>query len=303
MTRPILLLFVLSAGCQCGSRTKAPNTESQAPQTKEVSWPALASDPDEARRQIVERLQKVEGSVVVVDLDHQVLMDRLPRLQRIFTEVMHEAKRKPLMEKAMRSADHGLKLRTPEAFLKYLGITEEDPVHKLVQRRLKERLVSDAYLSDDEQRPGSSEFLNELHRTGSHLVYLTKLDFIRSGVGIVRALRVNGYPALGARAHLMMRYEENESQEGARKQQQEAIGRLGPVAAIFSQDGKLFSDSFPKAYSVCVLGPGEAEQEGCWNRWSAPPPAPRVEPNPGIGEELRPLGPPRDNPTPLDAGP
>ena len=86
-------------------------------------------------------------------------MDRLPRIQRIFTEVMYEAKRQPLMQKAMRSADHGLKLRSPEAFIEYLGITEEDPLLKLVQRRLKERLVSDTSptMSSDPAAPSSRD--------------------------------------------------------------------------------------------------------------------------------------------------
>lgn len=303
MTRRLFIFVFLAAGCQCGTPAAKQTPESSPPPVKEASWPALDGDADKARQQILERIKKVDRGVVVVHLDDQVLMDRLPRLQRIFTEVMYEAKRKPLMEKAMRSSDHGLKLRSPEAFLKYLDIKEEDPLHKLVQRRLKERLFSDAYLSDDEQRPGSSEYLTEMYRAGAQLVYLSSLDFIRSGVGLVRALRVNGYPALGARSHLMMRYEESDSQAEASKRQEETIKRLGPVVAVFSKDGKLMKDAFPKAYGVCVLGPGAPEQEGCWSRWSPPPPTPRVEPNPGVDQEIRPLGPPSDNPTPLDAGP
>ncbi|MBM65444.1 MAG: hypothetical protein CMH55_04325 [Myxococcales bacterium] len=303
MTRRLFIFVFLASGCQCGSAPVEKTSEAPPPPVKEVTWPALNGDPDKARQQILERIKKVENSVVIVHLDDQVLMDRLPRLQRIFTEVMYEAKRKPLMEKAMRSSDHGLKLRSPAAFLKYLDIKEEDPLHKLVQRRLKERLFSDAYLSDDEQRPGSSEYLTELHRSGAHLVYLSSLDFVRSGVGLVRALRVNGYPALGARAHLMMRYEESDPPAAASKAQEETITRLGPVAAIFSKDGKLLNETFPKAYGVCVLEPGTEAQEGCWSRWSPPPPAPRVEPNPGVDKEIRPLGPPSENPTPLDAGP
>ncbi|MAO83990.1 MAG: hypothetical protein CMH50_08955 [Myxococcales bacterium] len=304
MTRLIFLLTFLAMGCQCGPSTTPPKPTTEEPAEQKVDWPALSSDPDEARKQIIERLEKEKGAVVVIHLDDQVLMDRLPRIQRIFTEVMYEAKRQPLMQKAMRSADHGLKLRSPEAFIEYLGITEEDPLLKLVQRRLKERLVSDAYLSDDEQRPGSSAFIQEIHGTGAQIVYISSLDFIRSGVGLTRALRVNGYPALGARSHLMMRYDADQSVDDASKQQLKTIESLGPVAVVFSQSGLLMKDAFPNAYSVCVLEPGsEDPNDSCWSRWSAPPPAARVEPNPGVGKELRPLGPPSENSTPLDAGP
>ena len=304
MTARLFLLSVLATGCQCSAPPPAKNAEPAKPNDEPKTWPSLSEDADEARTQILERVEKEPGTVVVIHLDDQVLMDRRPRIQRIFTEIMHEAKRQPLMEKSMRSADHGLELRSPEAFIEYLGIGAEEPLLKLVQRRLKERLVSDAYLSDDEQRPGSSEFVRDLYQKGARLVYISSLDFVRSGVGLVRALRVNGYPALGARSHLMMRYESDESPEAAGEQQVGAIRSMGPVGAIFSRDGLFMKDAFPTAYAVCILEPGAKEaQDGCWTRWSPPPPAPRVEPNPGVGKELRPLGPPSDNPTPLDAGP
>lgn len=270
MNRAAFLLLLGTTGCQCaGGQEAAPETQSPA-KAPEPTWPALADDAEQARQQIMDRVEKTKNPVVVIDLADQTLMDSGPRIYRIFLEVMYESKRKPLMDKVVRSLELERPLRSPEDYLNYLGIKEGEDLHKLVQRRLKERISSDAYLSDDEQRTGSNEYLNALHKAGAHLVYLSEHSFLRSGVGLARALRVNGYPALGARAHLMMRAMQESDEKLAYREGLATAARLGDVAAVIAKDPASLASQFPKAYSVCITPPDDPVQKGCWDSWASP---------------------------------
>ena len=144
-------------------------------------------------------LQKKKKILAVFDLD-STLFDVSPRIQKILEELRdHPEIQKEFPEiipymkdiKTHRN-DWGIKAALTRAFAKTQPPPQE--FHKAARAYWARHFFSNEYLHFDHPVEGAVEFVNELHKMGVEIAYLTGRDWERMGPGTVEVLQKWTFP-------------------------------------------------------------------------------------------------------------
>jgi hypothetical protein len=127
------------------------------------------------------------------------------------------------------------------------------------------RFFRGEYLRHDVPLPGAVEYVNEVHRAGARICYMTGRDEPGMGRGTRASLRALGFPLDDDRVQLHLKARSDEQDLPFKRRQATELLRLGPVIAAFENEpanANLFTEVFPEAQvvfldTVCAPRPPE----------------------------------------------
>jgi hypothetical protein len=95
-------------------------------------------------------------------------------------------------------------LETP---LRRAGMKPEGKFFQALQHYWHERFFSDSHMKHDEPLPGAVEYVQELHLSGAHIMYLSARDIPRMGAGTEISLQENHFPLAPGTAEIVLKPE------------------------------------------------------------------------------------------------
>jgi hypothetical protein len=119
----------------------------------------------------------------------------------------------------------------------------------------KERFFSDPYLVFDRPYPGAAEFVQELHRLGTEIVYLTGREARRMREGTMSNLSRDGFPWGFPNTHLLMKENTQWDDLYHKRVTALSIRKWGnPIASFENEPRNIvgFMELFPAAMHVFV---------------------------------------------------
>lgn len=189
-----------------------------------MSTPVLVRILEEAKN----RSSAGETFRVVFDLD-STLFEVTERNQRILEEFVESEHlenyphiKKLLKEVRMQLSDHGLGM----AIRRHHGDLQDDTVKEQLIEYWKQRFFTDEYLDIDTPFEGAPEYVQELHKLGAHIYYLTGRDVVRMGKGTPRQLNKWKFPHQVERAQLIMKPEKGLDDARFKTDQLKKLGRV-----------------------------------------------------------------------------
>lgn len=211
--------------------------------------------------------QRAAHPLILLDLDstlyevgprtHQILKEWVNTEDRALHDLERQGPRslKSLVE-AARSKQIGYSLSDT---FRNLGL---DPEAALVRAALKsakpfwqQRFFTSQYLRYDHAYPGAAEFVRELYRLGSEIVYLTGRDEPGMGDGTRENLLRDGFPWGVERTHLLLKPQFEIPDVEHKKNAADYIKTHGSLVASFENEPKnlvALYELFPQAMHVFV---------------------------------------------------
>lgn len=152
---------------------------------------------DALLNEIKEHQAKGENVMAVFDLD-STLIEVGPRMTQILRDFAKEKKHLGKYSKECRLLErysHHPQDWGIENCIERLGLSASSfDFFKDLTRYWRAKFFSNDYLDFDEPLPGANEFLNELHKAGIHVSYLTARESDTMLEGTIKSLKKHGFP-------------------------------------------------------------------------------------------------------------
>ncbi|MEN9723328.1 MAG: hypothetical protein RJB38_1314 [Pseudomonadota bacterium] len=164
----------------------------------------------EVSRRVGATLSQGQAPIVLLDLD-STLYEVGPRTHQIISEWLatDEARRFPLVRRELERLEHehvGYSLKDTFSALGIDATHDEVPLAIAALKQFwQERFFSSSYLQYDRPYPGAAEFVQQLHRMGALIVYLTGRDEPGMGQGTREMFLRDGFPWDVDRTHLLLK--------------------------------------------------------------------------------------------------
>jgi hypothetical protein len=175
------------------------------------------------------------SSVVIFDLDG-TLLDNRPRTYRILREIAenfytHTPNLQPILGKR---EEHDKVRYGVSATLEALGVS--DPVEvDLIEKEWKKRFFTDFYQRFDFPLPGGRHFVDDVHRAGATVCYLTGRD-VSMLVGTTESLRQFGFPVGVLGTMTIVKTDISLDDERFKQETVDYLKRLGTIVATFENE-------------------------------------------------------------------
>jgi hypothetical protein len=180
---------------------------------------------------VLGRLEAAPG-VVIFDLD-STLLDNRPRQAQILRD-FGSLRRQPGF--AAVAAEHFEDWDLRRALVK-AGVDAEtvEELYPDLRTFWVRWFFSDAYCDQDIPVAGAPKFVQECHRLGGKLVYLSGRPQ-NMCAGTLRSLKAHGFPDSGEAVTLMLKPDARLLDDVWKTQACQAVQKLGPVVAVFDNE-------------------------------------------------------------------
>lgn len=209
-------------------------------------------------QEVCRRIQ--DRHIVILDLD-STLYEVSHRTYQILKEWISAPRshRFPGIRSALLSLSlHQIGYSLRDTF-QSLGLSLESPEIQAAWEEAKsfwrQRFFSNDYLCFDRPYPGAIAFVQEIHRRGARVIYLTGRDEPHMGSGTRKKLLEDGFPWGGENTHLLMKASFETPDIAHKKSVQTKLATWGRVVASFENEPSnlvALYEIFPEAMHVFV---------------------------------------------------
>lgn len=195
------------------------------------------------------------SSVVIFDLD-ATLIDNRPRTARILREIAEYfyTETPQLNRVVARSDDLSLVAYSVTDTLANLGVTDPDEI-ALIEDEWRKRFFTDFHQQFDHPLRGAKQFVEDVHRAGATICYLTGRD-VSMLVGMTESLRRFGFPVGVLGTMTIVKTDLSLGDEQFKQETADYLKRLGTIVATFENEpanANMLAREFPYADTFLLL--------------------------------------------------
>lgn len=204
------------------------------------------------RREVLRRVRATPDAVVLFDVD-STLLSTAARHLAILQDFAAEAADPELVAfvNTLGLSDFGWTVSGP-----LMGtVHEREELLESLSRFWVEGFFSSRYLAEDRAVAGAVDFVNQVHRAGAWVYYLTARDLSQMGAATAASLLDLGFPLLHGRTTLHLKPTRAITDTSFKAAALRDVRRAGTVVATYENDPRnanLFAETFPDAVNVLL---------------------------------------------------